>query len=200
VLADAMHTIETPRLKLLRMTLEFFDLCLSGDREAASRYASANVAEQWMEDLAYINMRRDQLVADPSYAPWCVRMIVLKDTGQMIGQIGFHTPPDPPGLRAMAPGSIEFGYRVYNPHRRQGYATEAAKGLMQWATSEYNIQSYVVSISPHNLASQNMARLLGFTKIGEQIDEVDGLEDVLVLEGEALERAASQTKRKRQCP
>ena len=114
-------------------------------------------------------------------------MVVLKATNQMLGQIGFHTPPDPPGLRDVAPGGIEFGYRIYEPYRRNGYAKEAAIALMRWAATEHGIEPFVVSISPGNLSSQTMAHSLGFVKVGEQMDDVDGLEDVLVLTGNKLE-------------
>ena len=181
-----MHIIETDRLRLQLMTLEFFDFCLAGDREAAERLAGVSIADDWLAESGYVKMRREQLAADPSYGPWCVRMIVLKAANRMIGQIGFHTPSDSPGLRGIAPGAIEFGYRIYEPNRRKGYAKEAAIGLMRWAAAEQGIASFVVSIAPHNAASQAMAKSLGFVKVGEQMDEADGLEDVLVLNGDAL--------------
>ncbi|NUM55381.1 MAG: GNAT family N-acetyltransferase [Candidatus Hydrogenedentes bacterium] len=184
-----MHSIETPRLRLQLVTLELFDLCIEGNQRDAERCAGVFMCDDWMRDVAYLKRRRDQLAADPSYMPWCVRMIVLKETNSVIGQIGFHTPPAPPELRAIAPGGIEFGYRIYVPHRRNGYAREAAVGMMRWASMERGIDSFVVSISPDNAASQALARSLAFVKVGQQLDDVDGIEDVLVLNGPALRRA-----------
>jgi RimJ/RimL family protein N-acetyltransferase len=175
------------------MTLEFFDFCLAGDREAAEHLAGVSIADDWLAESGYVKMRREQLAADPSYGPWCVRMIVSKSANRMIGQIGFHTPPSPPGLREIAPGGIEFGYRVYESHRRQGFAMEAAIGLMRWAATEQGIASFVVSIAPHNVASQAIATSLGFVKVCEQMDEVDGLEDVLVLNSDALGKFISSS-------
>ncbi|MDZ4861156.1 MAG: GNAT family N-acetyltransferase [Candidatus Hydrogenedentes bacterium] len=180
-------TIETTRLRLPLISLRLFDACIAGDRETAEQLAGVAIPDDWLQRPEYAKMRRDQLIADPVYAPWCVRMIVLKETNTMIGHIGFHAPPNPEGLRAIAPGGIEFGYTIYEPHRRRAYATEAAIGLMRWAVTEHGIPSFVVSVSPQNVASQAMAKNLGFIKAGEQMDEVDGLEDVLVLRGEPLE-------------
>jgi len=99
-----------------------------------------------------------------------------------VGQIGFHSPPGPPELCEIAPGGIEYGYRIYSPYRGRGYAKEAARGLMGWAV-EQGVTSFVVSIRPDNAPSQAIARGLGFVKVGEQMDEVDGLEEVFFADG-----------------
>lgn len=186
-MAALSHTIETDRLRLQLVTLELFDLCIAGHRGEAEALAEVVLREEYLQDIAYLRMRREQLAADPSYAPWCVRMIVLKETKRVVGQIGFHTPPNPPGLREIAPGGIEFGYRVYAPFRRNGYAKEAALGLVRWAAMEKGLETFVVSISPENAASRALSRSMGFVKVGQQRDDVDGIEDVLVLQGPALQ-------------
>jgi len=183
-----MYVIETERLRLQLVDLTLFDLCLGGKRAEAERYAGAVFDDAWMDEIARMERRRNQLAGDPTYAPWCTRMVVRKATQTVIGQIGFHTTPAPPSLREIAPGGVEFGYRVYEGYRRQGYAKEAAVGLMRWAAIEQRIAAFVVSISPGNAASQAVAKSLGFVKVAEQMDEVDGLEDVLVLRGPELSR------------
>ena len=61
-------------------------------------------------------------------------------------------------------------------------AREAALALMQWARDDHGITSFVVSIAPGNQASQALAAGLGFVRIGSHVDDVDGPEDVLVLD------------------
>ena len=56
--------------------------------------------------------------------------MILRETHELIGHIGFHTGPNPDYLQDMAPGGIEFGYTVLEPFRRQGFAREAAEALM----------------------------------------------------------------------
>jgi len=175
-----MHTIETLRLRLVLMDVELFDLCLAENRTQVLARGGFEVAEEWLEESDYIRMRRAQLDSDASYGPWCVRAVVLKETNQMVGQIGFHSPPGRPELSEIAPGGIEYGYRIYPPYRGRGYAKEAARGLMAWAV-EQGVTSFVVSIRPNNAPSQAIARGLGFVKVGEQMDEVDGLEEVFLL-------------------
>ncbi len=52
---------------------------------------------------------------------------------------------------------------------------------MRWARDVHGVTGFVLSISPANLPSQALAASLGFTRIGEHMDEVDGVEDVLSL-------------------
>ncbi len=96
----------------------------------------------------------------------------------MIGYIGFHTKPNPDYLREFASNAIEFGYTIFSQYRRQGFAQEAAVGLMDWAMQQYPFESFVASVSPENIPSTAMVKKLNFEKIGEQIDEIDGLEIV----------------------
>lgn len=74
---------------------------------------------------------------------------------------------------------MEFGFTVFAPHRRKGYAREASQALMDWAHSEHGVKDFVLTISPDNLPSQRLAAELGFSRIGEHVDEVDGIEHIL---------------------
>ena len=90
---------------------------------------------------------------------------------RVVGSIGFHGPPD-------AQGRLEVGYSVDPPFRRRGYASESVKALFDWAHREHGITRFVASISPDNAASLNLTAAYGFSKVGEQMDEIDGLEYV----------------------
>jgi len=187
-----VHEITTPRLRLRLMSEEFLAACLRRDYERAERLIGLKLDPEWFREENLIALRLGDLRADPAYAPWGLRAIGLLETGVMIGHIGFHTRPCPDYLRPFAPDGIEFGYTVFTAHRRCGYALEAAKGLIGWAAREHGLKSFVVSIAPDNLASTALAAKLGFEKVGEHLDEVDGLELVYVLEGEALARIVDE--------
>ena len=105
---------------------------------------------------------------------WLGRAMVLTDddgTKRVVGSIGFHGPPD-------EQGRLEVGYSVDPPFRRRGYARESVKALFDWANREHGITRFIASISPDNEPSLRLAAGLGFHRVGEQIDEVDGLEYV----------------------
>lgn len=104
--------------------------------------------------------------------------MVSRVESTMIGQIGFHTRPGPEYLATLSPGGVELGYTVFEAWRRQGYAREAAEGLMDWAHRSHGVTRFVVSISPTNRASLALASRLAFARIGSHVDEEDGPEDI----------------------
>jgi len=174
--------IATARLDLVPFSTGFLRASVAGDRDQAAAELGAILPTDWPTYPDTFQLRQLQLEADPSLQPWLLRGIVLRATRQLVGHIGFHTGPNPEYLREIAPGGIELGYTVLEPFRRHGFATEAAIGLMHWARAQHGIHRFVVSIRPDNLPSLAMATKLGFTRSGEHLDEVDGLEHVFRLE------------------
>ena len=63
-----------------------------------------------------------------------LRALVLRDRQVMVGYIGFHTAPGAEYLQPYAPGGVEFGFTVYPPFLRQGYAREASIAVMSYMT------------------------------------------------------------------
>jgi ribosomal-protein-alanine N-acetyltransferase len=173
--------IQTKRLDLVPMTPAFLHASLVGDACKAEELLSVSLPVEWPGDYVNTLSRRlRQLEVDRSLQPWLLRAMVLRGSGVAVGHIGFHTAPGPDDLRQVSPDAVEFGYTVYPAYRRQGYAGEAAVGLMRWATESHGVQSFVLSVRPDNIASQALAAKLGFCRIGSHVDEVDGVEDVLV--------------------
>lgn len=166
------------------MTEEWLSFCLGGDVIKASNLGGFSIPNEWFAERAFIQHKVNQCLAHPVYIPWCTRAIVLNQ--EMIGRVGFHEPPDSLHIREHGPHTIELGYSIFETHRRSGYATEAVRGLMTWAAREAGIEQFVLSIAPDNTASQAIARRFGFTKVGEQIDDVDGLEEVFLLKRSQL--------------
>ena len=113
-------------------------------------------------------LRAAQLEESPGTAPWLVRVIVERDTGAVVGYVNFHAPPD-------AEGMVEIGYQVVPEARRRGYATEAASAMWAWA-GERGAQTLRASIRPDNEPSLALVQRAGFVHVGEEVDEIDGLE------------------------
>jgi [ribosomal protein S5]-alanine N-acetyltransferase len=176
--------IRSRRLDLIPMTPAFLRWSLAGDRARAEHELRLALPADWPADAGpVLRVRLDQLESDPSLQPWLLRAIGLRSTGRLIGYIGFHDAPGAEGLRAWAPGGAEFGFTVFAPYRRHGYAREASLALMDWARAVHDVTAFVLSISPGNRPSQALAAGLGFVRVGSQEDDVDGPEDVLVLNG-----------------
>ncbi len=183
-----MHEIVTVRLRLRLMSEEFLEASLRDDVVSAEAAIGSKIPPEWLQRKAMMAMRLQECRSDPEYAPWSLRAIHLKSSGAMIGHIVFHTRPNPDYLRRFVTDGIEVGYTVFSEYRRRGYAEEAVRGMIGWAVEEAAIRHFVASISPTNVASLGLARKLGFVKVGEHQDSVDGLEEVYVLTGDPLAR------------
>lgn len=173
---SAVPDIESPRLLLRWFSPVFMQASLDGDLAAAERELGASIPEGWPEAHAGRSLARrlDQMTREPDSAAWLLRGMVRREDGALVGYINFHAPPD-------ERGRAELGYTVLEPYRRRGYATEAARAMMDWAMSISPIEAFVVSVSPLNQPSLAMAAVLGFQRIGSQIDEEDGEEWVFEL-------------------
>jgi ribosomal-protein-alanine N-acetyltransferase len=142
-----------------------------GDREGASAAAGLELPAFFTStDCTWLwRLRLQQLAADPRRARWVARAAVDRGTGRVVGHAGFHGPPD-------ATGMAEVGYAVDPLHRRRGYARAMVLELLRWARDEPQLATVRATISPDNVASLATIAGLGFVLVGQQDDEVDGLE------------------------
>jgi Acetyltransferase (GNAT) domain len=77
-----------------------------------------------------LHRRLVQLEKNPFEQPYLIRSVVF--AGQMIGHVGFHAAPS-------FAGKLEVGYTIFPEFRRQGFALEAVRGLLDWAKLEPDI-------------------------------------------------------------
>ena len=169
--------IRTRRLDLILFTRETLRDLLSG---RTSSIGSVVLPADWVAGVERTLRRRlGQVTGDPSCAPWLLRAMVLRETNEFVGRIGFHGRV---GTNALgAPDALELGYAVEPAFRRQGLAEEAIRGMIDWAQAR-SISHFMVSIGPSNAPSLALAAKLGFTEVTRVIDEEgDGPEIVFRL-------------------
>jgi ribosomal-protein-alanine N-acetyltransferase len=164
-------SIATPRLRLRPLTPSLLRAVAGGDLAEVERQLGAPVATGWEEGVP-ARLRLEQLAADASEQPWLVRAMVASTPRQVVGCVGFHAPPD-------VDGRVEIGYNIVVSERRKGYAREGIRALLDWAWATGRVRTCVASVSPHNAPSLALIRSFGFRHVGEQIDEIDGLELVV---------------------
>jgi len=154
------------------MTPAFIDAVLEPRRTEAEEQLGAVVPADWPyeDDVRHLQRWQKDMAAENRVAPWRARAIVRISDERMIGHAGFHGPPDDTGM-------IEIGYTVFPAFRGNGYATEAARRLLELA-KEIGATTFRASVSPDNAASLAIVRKLGLVKTGERMDDVDGLEFV----------------------
>ena len=121
-----------------------------------------------------LRWRVPQIKADETVNKWFVRLMVLRSTGVVIGSTSFHGPPDQRGM-------LEIGIGVEKIFQRQGFATQALLGMWTWATAEPSAKVFRYQVGVNNIASQQLIRKMGFACVGQDVDEIDGLEDIFEL-------------------
>jgi RimJ/RimL family protein N-acetyltransferase len=163
--------ISSPRLELVSVGLDFVRAALEGRMDDAERLAGVKLPDGWERDAqSALRYRKAQMEVDPSTRPWLLRLIVIRETGEVAGYVNFHAPPGDEGW-------VEIGYEIQPRLRRRGYATEAAYAMFLWAGAQ-GVERLRASVSPDNEPSLGMVQKMGFTRTGEQWDEIDGLEYV----------------------
>jgi len=170
--------IETSRLSLVPMGPLVLEAMLADDRQLAERLLKCRIPPNLALKEMPLLKRLRQIQQDPATEPWLLRAIVERDSGTMIGRIGFHAPPGAEDLAETAPDGVELGYGVHEPFRRQGFAREALLAMMRWAYLGHGQRCFVLSISPQNVASTGLAKSLGYAPCGSHWDDEDGLEIV----------------------
>ena len=132
---------------------------LPEDREEASRILGAALPVEWPQpDL--LDVLPLQAAASQETECYGVWVMIERESGSVVGDVGFIGPPD-------ENGSIEVGYSVIPDRRRRGYATEAASAIVEWALSEPGVQVVVAGCDRDNEPSIRTLERLGFQRTGE---------------------------------
>jgi RimJ/RimL family protein N-acetyltransferase len=173
--------IETERLVLRLVPLAGLVATVGKDMPACRRLIGTQLTDDWFEDSWVADLRLKQWKADPQYAPWSIRAICLRSSGMVIGHMNAHASPELHTQDGETGSLVEIGYTIFTPWRRQGYAHEMVRGFGKFASNS-GLRWLRLSISPGNEASLALARKLCARMIGSQIDEIDGPEDIYLLD------------------
>jgi RimJ/RimL family protein N-acetyltransferase len=175
----ATDPIRSERLDLISLDAAILTAFTSDQPSNAASLLGAQLEPGWPDehDLRFLRMRLHQVLSTPAIEEWSVRAVVLREPQPwMIGHVGFHGPP---GVNGRGQGdAVEVGYTIFPDYRGAGYATEAVGALLDWAHGQRRIGHFIASIAPGNAPSIAVVRNLGFSHIGEQWDDEDGLEHV----------------------
>jgi RimJ/RimL family protein N-acetyltransferase len=149
VLATSLQ-LETPRL-LLRQFVE-------DDLDAlATMYADPETM-RYMGDGRTFDRGETWRAISGTLGHWLLRgygmwALVEKETGSMIGRIGFINPEGWPGF--------ELGWTIARSHWGRGYAPEAAAVALRYARETLRQERVISLIRPANAASIRVAEKIG---------------------------------------
>jgi ribosomal-protein-alanine N-acetyltransferase len=151
--------LETARLMLVAFTVELIDAL--PDRARAEHEIGAAIPDGWPdEELAgllslYVDWaRRDPTVV--GFGPW---ILIARDENVVVGSAGFVGKPKD--------GSIELGFGVHAAYRNRGYASEAARALVDWGLGRRDVERVVATCDRDNLASARVLEKVGMARVGD---------------------------------
>jgi RimJ/RimL family protein N-acetyltransferase len=159
--------IETERLQLIACSKMHLNALIESE-QALADLLGVSLAQDWLVFPESVQYSLQMLEANPQVLRWGMHLFVLKDENKIIGNGGFKGTPD-------ADGMVEIGYAVSPVYENRGLATEAARGMIDYAFSWANVKT----VDAHTLAEENASGKIlqkcGMTRIAEKNDPEDGM-------------------------
>jgi len=145
--------LQTDRLRVVLQTREEVERMI----EAMSEYERAQISADWLARM------RASEAADP----WARAFrVVHRDTGLALGSCSFKGPP--------LDGVVEIAYGIHRDHAGEGYATEVARALVEYAFSCGEVRLVRAHTLSNGEASKRVHKKCGFRYVGEVVDPEDG--------------------------
>jgi RimJ/RimL family protein N-acetyltransferase len=170
-----MPTLDTPRLRLVPISVEAIEAVLDHDKPRAERIVGARFPAGWPNDpLLDVGFpySRAAIRAQPEIRLWGDSLVLLRDEPRVVGSVVFHGQP--------ADGVAEVGYSIEDGSRGNGLAKEATLACVEWALAQAGVRAVQATTFPWHIASLGVIRHLGMQQIGTR--EHDTLGELLVFE------------------
>jgi RimJ/RimL family protein N-acetyltransferase len=94
--------------------------------------------------------------------------VIHHEEQRVIGAASFKGPPDDDGV-------VEIAYGIVPAYQGQGYATEAASALVEFAMERVEVRTIRAHTLPDGNASMRVLVKTGFQLVGKVVDEDDGV-------------------------
>jgi RimJ/RimL family protein N-acetyltransferase len=159
---QAATTLDTPRLRLRQFSAADWPAyaAMCADAETMRYIATGQPQTQdeaWRSIAIFLGHWQLR-----GYGMWALER---RDTGELIGRVGFIDPPGWPGF--------ELGWLLAREHWGRGYAREAATAALRHAFETLQRERVISLIRPQNLRSIALAEALGYG-LAERIELMGG--------------------------
>ena len=153
-----MQILETQRLKLLPFTLELKKATLA-DRARLAEMLEVEMPDAWpgADLLDALPFFIEAMEKDAAGLVWD-GIIIHKVERIAIGGMGFHGAPDEAGM-------VEIGYNIIPAYEGQGYATEMARRVIDWAFHTPGIQVITAECLDDNIGSIRVLEKVGMRRL-----------------------------------
>ena len=151
------NAIITKRLLLVQLEVEDAVALVDGRRPDGRQWAAG-----YPDDGALVSAGLVLTAAQGGrdLGPFGTYQIIRREDGAVIGACGFQGPPDDMG-------AVRVGYGLAESARRQGYATEALRGLLRWAAAQDGLTAVLGDTTRTNVRSQKVMTRAGMRLVGE---------------------------------
>lgn len=149
--------IQTERLELIPLTLNQLKLWIEDiptlEKELDCSY-KAELMEGFFLDI--VKGQYEITLKDPDNYLWhSFFFLVRKEDRVVVGSADFKDIPN-------ENGEVEIGYGLGKEFEHNGYMTEAAKAMCDWALKQNGVKSVIAETELENFASQNILERCGF--------------------------------------
>ena len=137
---------------------------LKRDRDAFAELVGSPIPDGWPEFPEAIDFTIATLTEAPHDADWWMHLFVVD--GRLVGSGGFVGPP--------TDGAVEIGYEIAPEFRGRGFATDAARAMIDKARAAGGVHVVLAHTLPSDNPSTSVLRHLEFRLVGEVADDEEG--------------------------
>lgn len=152
--------IVTPRLLLRPMSEEAMRELLDGRAAGGAAWAEGYPLDG---TLVAVAMQLGQERNGAQAAGFTHYQVLARPDDVVVGDIGFHAPPD-------ELGEVSVGFGIVPAARGRGYAVEALRALLAWALRQPQVRSVHADTDLVNLASQRVLVAAGMRLVADEGD------------------------------
>jgi RimJ/RimL family protein N-acetyltransferase len=139
--------------------LEIFHAMRSDPEVVRYLYEDAQTLDESREKLA-ARLGLRALVAE---GDWLPAAIVERASGDMVGDVGLN-------LRSIEHKTGEVGFILHPAYHGRGYATEAARALIDWGFRDFGLHRVIGRTEARNAASARVLERLGMRLEGHFVE------------------------------
>jgi [ribosomal protein S5]-alanine N-acetyltransferase len=154
------HVLRTERLLLRLLSIEETEALLEGRRDPERPWSPGYPLDGTLVAAAMVVQHHEGGAAVDGFAQY--QVIRLRD-GLVIGDIGFHGPPS-------ETGDVSIGFGIVPGARGQGFATEALRGLLDWALAQPGVTSVHADTDFVNIAAAHVLAAAGMRLVADEGD------------------------------
>lgn len=159
-----MEKLVTTRLDLVPFKLEIVQAAIIGNAELAG-VLEVRVLPNWLDEefCQILPGIADILCKNPLQGEWGWGSLIIHTAeNTLIGHVLLKIIPDETGSPT---GSLELGYFIVPSYQQQGYASEAAKAMLEWSFSQPSVETVTAGCYQDNIASRRVLEKIGMRHV-----------------------------------